>query len=440
MIFSSLQFLIFWIFAIIIGRFNISKKPIIIGIIGLFFYSFQGFFNFLVLFYVFLIVCLSKRLKNNIALSSFLILLPLILIKYSTFIIFDIFRFDININFVDNIIIPPGLSFISFSAIALIVYLKKNPETFDISLSYLYLFPQLIAGPIVQPKKLIPQIKYLGQTNLNDVFIGVFIFSIGILIKVFLADSFGKYIDPVFADLNRYSFDEKIIALLLFSQQIFLDFNGYSLMAIGIGKTIGINLPENFTAPYLSTSISDFWRRWHITLSNWIRDYIYIPLGGSKNGVKKQYFNIFFAMLISGLWHGAGFNFLIWGFAHALFIVLEKISKNFYFFKTYKFIKILYSYLIVSFLWIFFRIENYSDLTKFFEGFSLEVMFKIEFIYLIFSLAFLNYMQKFITVEFLNKIFNKVNRNLIFALSVILILFCIVMSKGSSQKFIYFNF
>ena len=126
MIFSSLQFLIFWIFAIIIGRFNISKKPIIIGIIGLFFYSFQGFFNFLVLFYVFLIVCLSKRLKNNITLSSFLILLPLILIKYSTFIIFDIFRFDININFVDNIIIPPGLSFISFSAIALIVYLKKN--------------------------------------------------------------------------------------------------------------------------------------------------------------------------------------------------------------------------------------------------------------------------------------------------------------------------
>lgn len=441
MIFSSLQFLLFWVLAIIISRFEISKKPIIIGIIGLCFYSFQGVINFSILFYVFLIVCLSNRLKNNIYFLSFLILLPLIFIKYSKFIIQDILRLNFQIDFLDNLIIPPGLSFISFSAIALVVYLKNNKEKFDVSLSYLYLFPQLIAGPIVQPKNLIPQIKFLTIPNLKDIYLGVFIFSIGILIKVFLADSFGRYIDPIFRDLNDYSFDQRLTALLLFSQQIFLDFNGYTLMAIGVGKTIGINLPENFNTPYLSTSISDFWRKWHITLSNWIRDYIYIPLGGSKNGILKHYYNIFFAMLISGLWHGAGFNFLIWGSCHAIFIILEKIFyKKEFFLKIPKYLKIIYSYLAVSFLWIFFRVENYSDLSIFFEGFSILEIKNINLLYLIIILFFLNYLQKYLTINFLSNFFYKMNKNLVLIISMIIIFFCILISKGSSQKFIYFNF
>ena len=214
------------------------------------------------------------------------------------------------------------------------IYLKNISENSKINLAYLYLFPQLIAGPIVEPKSLIPQLKKKNLIKLDDIFSGLFIFSIGISIKIFFADSIGSYIDPIFNNLENYDSTKKILALFLFSQQIFFDFNGYTLMAIGVGKTLGINLPENFNAPYLSTSISQFWKRWHITLSNWIKNYVYIPLGGSRNGKYKHYLNIFIAMLVSGIWHGAGYNFIVWGLLHAFFIFFEKIfyfnsSKNF---------------------------------------------------------------------------------------------------------------
>ncbi len=440
MIFSSLQFLIFWFFIVIFSQSKISGKPIIIGIVGLVFYSFQGVFNSIVLFYIFLIVCLRNNLKNNLFILIPLILSPLIIIKYSNFLVNEIFKFDIDLIFLDNLVIPPGLSFITFSAIALIIYLKKNSENFDINLSYLYLFPQLIAGPIIKPNHLIPQIKLIKTPVFDDIIFGIFIFSIGIIIKIFLADSFGIYVDLIFSDLSSYNFQDKLFALVLFSQQIFLDFNGYTLMAIGIGKTIGINLPENFDMPYLSKSISEFWRRWHITLSNWIRDYIYIPLGGSRNGIIKNYTNIVIAMFISGLWHGAGFSFIIWGLGHAVFIVLEKFLKDKSSFKIFDSVKILYSYIIVTFLWIFFRINSLSDLNIFFSNFQIYEFFNLKLLYLILLVVILNYLQKYLTLNSLEKIYLKINKYFCISLSITLIIFCIIISKGSSQKFIYFNF
>ena len=440
MIFSSLQFLIFWFFAFLISRFKKLNSPLWIGIVGLIFYSFQGFFNFFILFYVYLIVSIYNIIKKKLALFIFLSLLPLLIIKYLNFIVVDILSFGSKIIFLENLIIPPGLSFISFSAIALMIYLKNISENSKINLAYLYLFPQLIAGPIVEPKSLIPQLKKKNLIKLDDVFSGLFIFSIGISIKIFFADSIGSYIDPISNNLENYDSTKKILALFLFSQQIFFDFNGYTLMAIGVGKTLGINLPENFNAPYLSTSISQFWKRWHITLSNWIKNYVYIPLGGSRNGKYKQYLNIFIAMLVSGIWHGAGYNFIVWGLLHAIFIFFEKIfyfnsSKNFL-----KFLKIIYCYIVVTFLWLFFRINNIYDLNLFFADFSFLNFLDIKSFFFLIILFSLNYSQKFITIISLKDIYKRINKIFVISLSFILITVCIIISKGVSQKFIYFNF
>jgi len=211
-------------------------------------------------------------------------------------------------------------------------------------------------------------------------------------------------------------------------------------MAIGVGKTLGINLPENFNAPYLSTSISQFWKRWHITLSNWIKNYVYIPLGGSRNGKYKHYLNIFIAMLVSGIWHGAGYNFIVWGLLHAFFIFFEKIfyfnsSKNFL-----KFFKIIYCYIVVTFLWLFFRINNIYDLNLFFVDFSFLNFLDIKSFFFLIILFSLNYSQKFITIISLNDIYKRINKIFVISLSFILITICIIISKGVSQKFIYFNF
>lgn len=440
MIFSSLQFLLFWVFAFTLSRFQRLNSPLLIGFIGIIFYSFQGFFNSFVLLYVFLITCIFNKFKKNLALFIFLIVLPLLIIKYLTFIIRDLLKINFEILFFENIIIPPGLSFISFSAIALLIYIKSNSENIKTNLAYLYLFPQLIAGPIVEPKSLIPQIKKNDLASFENIFFGIFLFSIGISIKIFLADSIANYIDPIFDNLQNYEFKIRLAALFLFSQQIFFDFNGYTLMALGVGKTIGINLPENFNKPYLSTSISDFWKRWHMTLSNWIKNYIYIPLGGSKVGKLRNYINIFIAMIISGIWHGAGYNFIIWGLLHALFIFSEKILDIRFLKKRFQIIKIIYSYLVVTFLWLFFRVNEISDIKFFFTDFSSYNFFNFSVLYFILFIFALNYFQKYITLESLNNVFKKINKIFITSMSFILITVCIVLAKGSSQKFIYFNF
>ncbi len=432
--------MVFWLVAFIISRYDKFNSTFFIGLVGLIFYSFQGFFNSSVLLYVFLITCIFNRLKKSLSLFIILTILPLLIIKYSNFILKDLLKINFNSLFLENIIIPPGLSFISFSAIALLIYIKNNSENIKTNLAYLYLFPQLIAGPIVEPKSLIPQLKKNELASFENIFLGIFIFSVGISIKVLLADSIANYVDPIFNNLQNYEFKIRLSALFLFSQQIFFDFNGYTLMAIGVGKTIGINLPENFNAPYLSKSISDFWKRWHITLSNWIKNYIYIPLGGSREGKLKNYTNIFIAMLISGIWHGAGYSFIIWGFMHALFIFFEKIIDIKYFDKKFDFIKVIYSYLIVTSLWLFFRVNETNDIKIFFSNFSYHELLDVSILFFVLFIFIINYIQKYITLKSLNFFYKKINRIVITSMSFAMIIICIILAKGSSQKFIYFNF
>ena len=439
MIFSSLEFLIFWGLAIFLARFKLFNSLTAIGLIGLAFYSFQGYLNFFILFYVYLICSLSIFLKNKIPILILLVLLPLIIIKYLNFIVINVLTLNLDLQFINQIEIPPGLSFISFSAIALIIYLRNNTENYKTKLAYLYFFPQLIAGPIVEPKSLIPQLKNKLINQNLEILRGLFIFSVGIFIKVLFADNIGQYIDPIFSNLNEHSINQKLIALFLFSQQIFFDFNGYTLMAIGIGITLGIKLPENFNAPYLSQSISDFWKKWHITLSNWIKNYVYIPMGGSRKGIYQSYVNIFIAMLVSGIWHGAGYNFLIWGSLHGFIIILEKNFINNLLLKAPVYFRILYTYLLVTFLWLFFRLNDLMDIKMFFANENDDVI-NLTLVFFVIAILFLNFCQKYITIKYLSSLFEKFNKYFSVTFSIIVVLVCIILSKGSSEKFIYFNF
>ena len=441
MIFSSINFLIFWFFSLILHRFKFFNTIGFAGIVGIIFYSFQGMLNVAALLSVAVTCFAFCRTRKYFIFFSLLLFTPLFLFKYLK--ILSFFNIPVPEFMVTNFInapVPPGLSFATFSAFALLVVCKKfneNVSSLNTITGYLFFFPQLIAGPIVMPSSLIPQLKKFAPVNMNNILEGVFIFSIGFALKAIFADSIALYIDPIFSNIRNTNFQEIIIAVLLFSQQIFFDFNGYTIMAIGIAHSFNISLPENFNAPYLSTSIGDFWKRWHITLSNWIRDFIYIPLGGSRCSRIRNYINLLIAMLISGIWHGYGATFLIWGFLHGSFIILEKML-NFNFLP--KFLKILFTYILISFLWIFFRVNNFDDLSFVFNFSNIEFLFDQKILLIIILCLLLNYLQKFLTIKTLKSFFINTNKYILITISTFIIIFCIILSEGSTQKFIYFNF
>lgn len=439
MIFSSVKFIFFWLITLFSTKKFSLNTSLFFGIVGLVFYSFQGYINFAALLFVFLTSFFYLKLKKFLYLFIGLTLLPLFLFKYSKILIF----FDFNnylISLFQNNPVPPGLSFTTFSAIALILAIKQGileNLNYKKLLGYLFFFPQLIAGPIVMPKFLIPQLENFPKISFDKFKLGIFIFSIGIFIKIILADSIAQYIDPILSNIKVNSLSDIIVSIILFSQQIYFDFNGYTLMALGISISFGINLPENFNAPYLATSISEFWKRWHITLSNWIKDFIYIPLGGSKCSNARHFINIFLAMIASGIWHGYGLTFIFWGLFHGLAIVLEKIFKlNI----SNKHLKIFLTYLIVTILWSLFRINSFEDWKLILNKDIGLYIFNFEVLSIFLFCFLINYLQTFLTLNKINKIYQSVNKQIGLVISVIIIVFCCLISEGSSQKFIYFNF
>ena len=383
---------------------------------------------------------LFSRTRKYFCIFAFFLFLPLFLFKYLNLAIdlgFHLPNFMI-VHFI-NAPVPPGLSFATFSAFAMLAIYRQNKQevgSINIISGYLLFFPQLIAGPIVMPNHLIPQLKKLNIVEYKNILYGIFIFSVGFMLKTVFADTAAQYVDPIMTSIKNASTDEIAIATFLFSQQIFFDFNGYTLMAIGIAYSFGIKLPENFNAPYLATSVSDFWRKWHITLSNWIKDFIYIPLGGSRCGRFRNFKNIIIAMLISGIWHGYGITFVVWGFLHGGFIVLEKI---FVFSFIPRPIKIAFTYFLISILWVFFRVEHLEDVVYIFENIKFSST-SYYFFFVVSGCFLLNYFQQFITISELDKFYHRINKIVLMTISVFLIIFCIILSEGSSQKFIYFNF
>jgi len=286
--------------------------------------------------------------------------------------------FGANLDFLHiNIILPIGISFYTFQTLSYTfdVYRKKMKATdsfldFAVFVSF---FPQLVAGPIEKAKDLIPQIASKPKASWNQINEGISLIAIGLFKKVLIGDTCGKFVDHIFAEPTFYTSAELFSALIMFSIQIYADFSGYSSIARGTGKLFGINLMENFNQPYLSSNITEFWKRWHISLSEWLKEYVYIwLLGGNRKGEMRTYVNLMLTMLIGGLWHGANWTFVVWGGIHGMALAIHKFllnrKKPDVVFKyqniTHLFIfilKVLSTYSIVLIAWLFFRAENFSS-------------------------------------------------------------------------------
>lgn len=293
-----------------------------------------------------------------------------------------------------SVILPIGISFFTFQKISYVVdvYRGEKPPLHrwkDYAL-FVVLFPQLIAGPIVRYKELADQIvERRANLNSSEQLLGFFRFAIGLGKKALLANALGSWADGYYNEVFNPTSGEAWFALLAYTFQIYFDFSGYSDMAIGLGRMMGFHFPENFNFPYISQSITEFWRRWHITLSNWMRDYLYIPLGGNRVSSARTYINLWAVFLFSGLWHGASWNFVIWGAYHGAWLVMERAKLNSLTAKRPAFIKGIITFFIAMMGWLLFRIEDWSTFSIYWNAmFSFSGGIDISFYqYTIFALA-----------------------------------------------------
>ena len=292
--------------------------------------------------------------------------------KYADFFI-ENFNFAIgtNVNLL-HLVLPLAISFFTFQQVAYLVdsYRGETKEYDFLNYAlFVTFFPQLIAGPIVHHKEMMPQFdnKRNMVKNYRNIALGLFIFSIGLFKKVVIADTFAVWATQGFDIAVTLNLFEAWATSLSYTFQLYFDFSGYTDMAIGISLLFNIKLPINFNSPYKATNIQDFWRRWHITLSRFLRDYIYIPLGGNKKGSFRTYSNLLSTFVIGGFWHGAGWTFLFWGFLHGIALAIHRLWSNLGF-KMWTWLAWLITFNFVNIAWIFFRAKEWDDAVKVLEG------------------------------------------------------------------------
>lgn len=324
----------------------------------------------------------SQKKRKLLLYGSLLVNLGfLVYFKYFNFFIesfvdaFSLFGRELKIETL-SIILPVGISFYTFQTLSytIDIYKKKLEPTNDIIAFFTFVafFPQLVAGPIERASHLLPQFSKKYAFNYAQVKSGILLILWGLFKKMVIADRLAIVVNETFNNVDNYMGVEFMIGTIFFAFQIYCDFSGYSDIAIGISRTMGFDLMKNFERPYFSKSITEFWRRWHISLSTWFRDYVYIPLGGSRKGKYRTYFNLFMVFFISGIWHGAAMTFVIWGAIHGIIIVLEKATgtQRKRLFESIKLDKknifgkiffITITFAIVCFAWIFFRANSAKD-------------------------------------------------------------------------------
>ena len=273
-----------------------------------------------------------------------------------------------------SMLLPVGISFYTFQALgySIDVYREKTPVEKDFFTYALFVsfFPQLVAGPIERSTNLLPQFKEKHSFCYEEVMAGFRLMLWGYFLKLALADRCAIYVDAIFNNVEQHNGGSFLLASLFFPFQIYGDFAGYSLVAIGVARVLGFRLMENFRRPYFAASVTEFWRRWHISLSTWFKDYVYIPLGGNRCGRYRQYFNVLTTFVVSGLWHGANWTFLVWGTLHG---VLQCVERALGFHKVNwtgfrKFVHVFFTFCVVSLAWIFFRANNVSDAFTIIQG------------------------------------------------------------------------
>jgi len=372
----------------------------------------------------------------------------------------DVFGLD---PYTLQLILPVGISFYTFQSMAytIDVYrgLVKPEHNLAIFATYVAFFPQLVAGPIERAKNLLPQFHQTHTFDYDRVVSGLRLIAWGIFKKVVIADRLAIYVNGVYNDLGTYTGLPLIVATFFFTFQIYCDFSGYSDIAIGLARIMGFKLMDNFRQPYFSTSISEFWRRWHISLSTWFRDYVYIPLGGNRVPFLQNLANLFIVFLVSGLWHGAEWTFVVWGAIHGGIVVVEAIYRRF----SDKplpiptLFKWVITFAITNLAWIFFRANNLDDAMyvlmnalDFSRGREqmLQPLFNSRFDIRLEFVASFGFIFLLLLIEFLNtrwEISNYVIRTPIvlrWALyyTVVILVFLTLINVPSGQQFIYFQF
>lgn len=352
MVFNSLTFVVFFVIMLVLHNLPLSwkvKKTNLLLASYLFYAAWNPPFILLLWMSTVIDFFVGKALymQQNPYKKKLLLVVSLIgnlgmlcFFKYGAFLLenFVLLTNAIGIDFhpaKPNIILPAGISFYTFTTLCYTIDMYKQrsepvKSLLDFSL-FVTFFPHLVAGPIVRPEQLVPQFETPRKANQTQLLQGLFLLSLGLFMKVVLADGMlASPADTVFSANAPLSTLDAWMGVLAFSGQIFFDFAGYSTCAIAVAMTLGFVLPENFKYPYAAIGFSDFWKRWHITLSAWLRDYLYIPLGGNRKGKFRTYINLMITMLLGGLWHGANWTFVVWGGLHGLFLAVEKVIQDNY--------------------------------------------------------------------------------------------------------------
>ena len=352
-----------------------------------------------------------------------------------------------------DIILPMGISFYTFQTMSYTIdmYMRRTEraKTFLDFALYVTFFPQLVAGPIVRAQDLISQFYEEKKATINQFIWGTFLLTIGLFLKVVLADTLlSETADTVFGSKDILHSLDAWTGTLAFSGQIFFDFAGYSTCAIGISLMLGIILPDNFRYPYAAIGFSDLWRRWHISLSTWLRDYLYIPLGGNKHGIVRMYAALIITMLLGGLWHGAAWTFVVWGALHGIYLVVERMLKNKIHIKIGPYngiVLALLTYTLVNFTWVFFRAREFSVAknmiaSMFFmntDGSKVLDSFEIIKVLVVISILFLCHW--FMRNTSMKEVSLKTPAWILGILWAAMF-FLIAISQGSGEQFIYFQF
>jgi len=357
-----------------------------------------------------------------------------------------------------RILLPIGISFYTFHAITLAVdtfrgTVDRKISLLDVAL-YIAFFPQLVAGPIVRATVFLPQLEGKRAFDGEDLFVALQSIGLGFLYKIVFADAIAPFVDSVFRAPGEFSWVYLLAGALGFYSQIYFDFNGYSLIAIGVSRLFGYRLPDNFNFPYCATSLTNFWRRWHISLSTWLRDYLYIPLGGNRVPLLKQLRNLMCTMLLGGLWHGASWNFVLWGGIHGAVLCAEKLIHAGRFGKERGEFSISFglvagwviTQIIVFLLWIPFRASNFQDTLNFISGlFSLRAghssveqqLGMIPWLLLVLPIVCDTFVVRSLRVRRQKPAFNL---ELAFAILVLATLCVAMLAKTGLRPFIYFQF
>lgn len=410
----------------------------------------------------------KKHDKGILCAVIVLLLLPLLCFKYLKFLmsviddLFNIIGITIQMPLF-QILLPIGISFYTFMAISYVVdvYKEKIPienNLIDFAL-YIGFFPQIASGPIGRASQLIPQLKEKKTLLYDNVAAGSMMMLWGFFMKLVVGDRAGIYVDTVFGNYAQHNGMSLILATFLYTIQIYCDFAGYSLIAIGSAKVMGYNLMENFHRPYFATSIADFWRKWHISLSTWFRDYVYIPCGGSRCSKAKTYRNLMITFVVSGLWHGAAYNFLLWGFYHGINQIFAKELKplkerirSFFHISDGSSIRrafdICITFCIVAYGWMMFYAPNMQFIIDVTKGyFNIGVPYIHQTTFFFFAIGFVLLFIKDFKDEFLTEkvvSFERAHPKLTlvyhylrFAIMTVLIVWIGVLGGG---QFIYFKF